>query len=92
MATIAHHNNLLLDDLDVIALLQLNHLYGGQIIASDNIRLKWSRKRDVDMGCESPVGLQRFGHSSGKTDNVVHLSLQACGGFTITNNSLITLL
>lgn len=46
MSTIPHHDNLLLDDLDVIPLLQLYHLYGGQFIALDDLCLETERSGD----------------------------------------------
>lgn len=50
VAAIAHHYDLLLDDLDVIALLQLNHLYGGQIIALDDLGLRAGEERHESSG------------------------------------------
>lgn len=40
VATIAHHDYLLLDDEDVVALLQLDHLDGRQVVRLDPFRLQ----------------------------------------------------
>ena len=58
MATIPHHNNLLLDNLYVIALLQLDDFDGRQFIALDSLRLQSTTKPITEL--YDDIAINRF--------------------------------